>query len=267
MLALVTTLVASFQAPLHRAALQQRHHHPTPRMQLLPAGLASKVKTINEANKFKTVEVGAKPMARPRKMPKEVIELTKTFRKEYSQRELDQLWGAMITCYGKENLAIQAAFENPQIINPSYSFVNTMVISKETLFDLFGPEGREDAMEVMLKNPAILQCGPSLDTLGPDEIKGFANIRYYGNKIPDSARYAAIVGSIILVLAPIFLYKAGLADTTAGYVIRPIVGTLFAVAVEGSRIAIVGTIAKAKLAGDERIERAAANEKRRMGKK
>ena len=34
--------------------------------------------------------------------------------------------------------------------------------------------GKEEALDVILKNPAVLQCGPSLDTLGPDEIKGFA---------------------------------------------------------------------------------------------
>ena len=48
------------------------------------------------------------------------------------------------------------------------------------------------ALDVMLKNPGVLQCGPALDTLGPDEIKGFANIRNFGNKIPESARTAVI---------------------------------------------------------------------------
>ena len=52
---------------------------------------------------------------------------------------------------------------------------------------------------------------------------------------------------------------------------RPIVGILFAVAIEGSRIAIVGTIVKAKVAGDEKTKaamaRAEENEKRRMGGK
>ena len=42
--------------------------------------------------------------------------------------------------------------------------------------------GKEEAVEVMCLNPAVLQCGPSLDTLGPDEIKGFANLRSFFNR-------------------------------------------------------------------------------------
>ena len=191
--------------------------------------------------------VGAKPKVGPKKAPKEVLELTAKFKKEYTSREIDALWGAMLACYGTQDLAVQAAFENPQIVNPSYSFVNTMISSKEVLFDMMG---KEEALEVMLKNPAVLQCGPSLDTLGPDEIKGFANIRFYGNKIPESARLAAIIGALLLTLAPVLLYQGGLQDTLIATAIRPIVGILFAVAIEGSRIAIVGTIVKAKMAGD-----------------
>jgi len=63
--------------------------------------------------------------------------------------------------------------ENPQILNPSYSFCNTMLASKDVLFTMLG---KEDALDVMLKNPAVLQCGPSLDTLGPDEIKVWQRI-------------------------------------------------------------------------------------------
>ena len=67
----------------------------------------------------------------------------------------------------------QAVLENPQILNPSYSFCNTMLASKDVLFTMLG---KEDALDVMLKNPAVLQCGPSLDTLGPDEIKVWQRI-------------------------------------------------------------------------------------------
>ena len=47
-------------------------------------------------------------------------------------------------------------------------------------------------------------------------------------------------------------------------------GVFFAVAIEGSRIVIVGTIVKAKVAGDEKqkeaMNKAQAAERRRMGK-
>lgn len=44
----------------------------------------------------------------------------------------------------------------PQILNPFYSFCNTLLASKGVLFEMMGKEG---ALEVMLKNPAVLQCG------------------------------------------------------------------------------------------------------------
>ena len=120
----------------------------------------------------------------------------------------------------------------------------------------------------------MLQCGPSLDTLGPDEIKGFANIRALGKKIPDNVVGPAIALLIGLVLSPLAIQNdpSGTLQDTVGVVVRPIVGVIFAVAIEGSRLAIVGTIVKAKVAGDEKakaaIAAAEANEKRRMsGKK
>ena len=44
-----------------------------------------------------------------------------------------------------------------------YSFTNTMLSSRDVLYGMFE---KEEALDVMLKNPAVLQCGPSLDTLG-----------------------------------------------------------------------------------------------------
>jgi len=182
---------------------------------------------------------------------------------------ITQLWGAALACYGSETLASQAVRDNRQIINPSYSFCNTMLSSRDVLFDMLG---REEALDVMVKNPAVLQCGPSLDTLGPDEIKGFANIRSIGNRIPENVRGPALSFLVALVLLPVLAQNVeGLQDSALLNVVKPLVGILFAVLIEGSRIAIVGTIVKAKVSNDERakvaIEKAEAAERRRMGKK
>lgn len=218
-------------------------------------------KALGGGNKMARM-VKEAPKARPQKMPVEVLELTKTFKKEYAQKDLDQLWGAMMACYGTKELAIQAAYENPQIVNPSYSFTNTMLASRDVLLDIME---KEEAMQVMLRNPAVLQCGPSLDTLGPDEIKGFANIRYWGNKIPENSRLAALAATGLLICAPIVGANVPeWSDSPILQLIKPLVGILFAVAIEGSRIAIVGTIFKAKMSGDERIKKAEENEKRRL---
>lgn len=230
---------------------------PTLRMQLW-----DRVKQINEANKMPRVARTA-PKVRGRRLPADILAVTQKFKKEYTRPELETLWGALLACYGSEALARQAVLDNPQIINPSYSFCNTMLASKDVLF---GMMGKEEALDVMSKNPAVLQCGPSLDTLGPDEIKGFANIRSLGNKIPEQVRGFILAVTIGVCVFPVIATQWGFADNAAVSVAKPLVGTLFAVAIEGSRIVIVGTIAKAKLAGDERIKAAEAATARRMGK-
>ena len=54
------------------------------------------------------------------------MEVAANFRKTYPTKDLELLWGALIKCYGTPALAEQAVFENPQILNPSYTFCNTM---------------------------------------------------------------------------------------------------------------------------------------------
>jgi hypothetical protein len=229
-----------------------------------PKSFADRVKSLNEANKMKSVKKNQRPKASPKRLPPAMLEVAANFRKTYPTKDLELLWGALIKCYGTPARAEQAVFENPQILNPSYTFCNTMIDSKEILFEMMG---KDEALDVMLKNPAVLQCGPSLDTLGPDEIKGFANIRSLGNKIPESARFVALVLLFSFVLFPIAATNSpelqGSAITQAAKIGN---GILFAILVEGTRIIIVGTIIKGKLSGDERLAKAEENERRRMGK-
>ena len=148
MLALVSTasVLASVQPPFPlqnaRPAVHVRSHAPT--MQFMSKGMPAHksnyqydalttatsrpldlsphaVKEINEGNKMKVMKKGVKPKVGPKRMPAEVLELTQKFKKQYDSKDLNQLWGAMIACYGTEKLAIQAAYENPQIVNPSVS--------------------------------------------------------------------------------------------------------------------------------------------------
>lgn len=231
--------------------------------------LGQKLWSINTSNKMKMTKIGERPKVRGRKLSKGALEVTKKFKKEYPMKDIEQLWGALLACYGKEDLALQAVQDNYQMLNPSYSFCNTMLVSRDVLVDMMG---KEEALEVMCLNPAVLQCGPSLDTLGPDEIKGFANIRSIGKKIPEGAAGPAIVALIVLICYPLLAVRVpGLEDSALTNIVKPIVGILFAVLIEGSRIAIVGTIVKAKVGGDAKTKaamaKAEANERRRMGKK
>ncbi len=47
-------------------------------------------------------------------------------------------------------------YSYPPDTQPFYSFCNTLLASKGVLFEMMG---KEEALEVMLKNPAVLQCG------------------------------------------------------------------------------------------------------------
>mmetsp|Transcript_46749 Transcript_46749/g.77407 ORF Transcript_46749/g.77407 Transcript_46749/m.77407 type:complete len:284 (+) Transcript_46749:38-889(+) len=141
------------------------------------------------------------PKVKGVRLTPEVSALTQTFKKEYAPRDLEVLWGALIKCYGSKELALQAVQSNPQIINPSYSFCNTMLESKRVLE---GVMTAEEALEVMQLNPAVLQCGPSLDVLGAAEIKGIARLRSLGNTlVPQQLRGAAVgflLASVLLAI-------------------------------------------------------------------
>lgn len=228
-------------------------------------GLMGRVKSLNEMNKMAVVRKDEKPRARPQRLPPAMVEVTGKFKKVYTKAQLELLWGALLQCYGTPALAEAAVLENPQILNPSYSFCNTMIASRDVLVDMMG---KEEALEVMLKNPAVLQCGPALDTLGPDEIKGFANLRSTFNRIPENVRGLALSALIAFVLFPILAANSGgaLDDSALLQFAKVGNGLLFAILIEGSRIVIVGTIIKGKLSGDERLAKAEANERRRMGK-
>ena len=133
------------------------------------------------------------------------------------------LWAALLKIYGSQQAAEQAARDNPQILNPSYSFCNTMLASADVLNNMMSKEEARSghgapilatdercgalprspwrttpwhplhrpvplhplqlsspaalfscplqAMEVMTNNPAVLQCGPALDTLGREHVE------------------------------------------------------------------------------------------------
>ena len=90
-----------------------------------------KSEMLQQGSKMRTMQK-TKPKVRGVKLTPEAKELTLTFKKVYPTRELELLWGALLKCYdGSQDLALQAARANPQILNPSYSFCNTLLESKQ----------------------------------------------------------------------------------------------------------------------------------------
>jgi hypothetical protein len=49
----------------------------------------------------------------------------------------------------------------------------------------------------MQLNPAVLQCGPSLEDLGAGEIKSFAQVRSFGNTLVLPQLRPALVGIVL----------------------------------------------------------------------
>ena len=68
----------------------------------------------------------------------------------------------------------------------------------------------DEALEVMLLNPAVLQCGPTLEFLGASEIKAFARLRAAGNTlVPADARGAVLSALLACVLFTIGASRSG----------------------------------------------------------
>ena len=167
------------------------------------------------------------PKVRGVRLTPEALAVTQTFSQKYASKELELLWGALLKCYGSKELAMEAVKSNPQILNPSYSFCNTMLESKRVLLSVMS---EAEAREVMLLNPAVLQCGPTLDPLGKGEIMGFARLRSAGNQLFPRELRGAIVGAFVAAVAFVVLTSGVEVPevVAARDAIRPVLGTVLA---------------------------------------
>ena len=91
-------------------------------------------------------------------LPDEVQDIVDNrFYKKYPAEDLDALWAVLKEAYVTEADALRAVTQNPTVLNPLYTNPPELVTrSKEALVEVMG---EEEALEVMLKNPAVLQCG------------------------------------------------------------------------------------------------------------
>jgi len=173
---------------------------------------------LQGGTKMKSMKTMTKqrPKVKGVRLTPEVLEVTRAFKKEYPAKELESLWGALLKCYGTKERALAAVRANPQIVNPSYSFPNTILESYAQLLKMMSAD---EALEVMGGNPAVLQCGPSLESLGASEIKSFAKLRSLGGSIPSAVQGALLVGFLGAILFPVLvaqndaLVQTGLLET------------------------------------------------------
>ena len=69
--------------------------------------------------KIRRIEDVPKVNVKSARLPAEAQAVAGTFRKEYSAKQLEQVYGALLRCYGNQERALAAIRTNPQILNPS----------------------------------------------------------------------------------------------------------------------------------------------------
>ena len=71
---------------------------------------------IQKGPKMKSMKK-EKPKLRGVRLSSDALSITRSFQREYPAKELEVLWAGLLKCYGSEELALQAAQDNPQILN------------------------------------------------------------------------------------------------------------------------------------------------------
>lgn len=183
---------------------------------------------IQNSGKKMKVMAKEKPRLKGVRLTQEVRDIADAnMVKKYNANELEVLWAALLACCdGDAQTAALAVRACPQIINPSYSFCNTMLESKKALLSLMS---EEEALEVIGKNPAVLQCGPSLEDVSAAEVKAIAALRAFGTALfpAQALRWAAVATLATAVFAVIFLQNSD--DPTIAAVLdvlRPTLGAI-----------------------------------------
>ena len=122
-------------------------------------------------------ELGAAPAALPKGQVVPVV----------TEREVVTLWQTLVRAFGSQDLALRAVVANPSVVNPLYTKTPELVrASKQALVEVMGSEA--EAIEVMLLNPAVLQCGDGLRLQPAGQIRSFAGFRAVVDRVPPSVR-------------------------------------------------------------------------------
>ena len=126
-------------------------------------------------------ELGAAPAALPKGQVVPVV----------SERDVVTLWQTLVRAYGGQDLALRAVVANPSVVNPLYTKSPELVrASKQALVEVMGSEAA--AIEVMLLNPAVLQCGDGLRLQPAGQIRSFAGFRAVVDRVPPSVSRAVL---------------------------------------------------------------------------
>ena len=109
------------------------------------------------------------------------------------ERQVEKNWAALAKIYGDSETARVAVLQNRQVVSPVYADPALLQRTRDILVEKLG---REEAMQVMQDNPAVLTCGEPLANETPADIVSTAKLR----KVLDATLKPDVV-AVIVVLA------------------------------------------------------------------
>ena len=119
------------------------------------------------------------------------------FASAYKPAEIAALWKTLKTVYGSDALARKAVSQNNQVLCPLYASPALLSQSHAALVKKLG---KEEALDIQLKNPAVLTCGAAgLDASDVGEIRNAANVRQVLDK------FVTPTGLVVFALTVTFL--------------------------------------------------------------
>ena len=158
------------------------------------------------------------------------------FKRSYPQKDVLALWTEVKRAYKSEANAVAAVSANPTILNPKYTSPPALVgRSKAALVAVLG---EEEAIEVLLKNPALLQCGASLAKQPAGQIKSFAAFRSVVDGLP-AASPPVVLGAFATIFFVALAGKNGLLPAEADGLVR---GASVLLGVGGVSVTLIGAV-------------------------
>lgn len=150
-----------------------------------------------------------------------------TKRPPIQEQDVVENWEQLIRAYNGEEMALQACSQNPTILHPLYTSPPSVISSsKEALLEVFDGDEKE-VIDVMLKNPAVLQCGRSLSTQPASEIQRFAGVRSVLDRVPPQVSLLTLVLVLLTGALNIVLTRGTESESTQALLslTKPILGT------------------------------------------
>lgn len=141
------------------------------------------------------------------------------------EADIEALWKALVRAFdGDTDLALAAVGANPSVVHPLYTKRPVLITaSQKALVDILG--SREAAREVMLRNPAVLQCGDSLRSQPADQIRMFASFRAGVDRVPPNvSRGVLLVGFASLLSNFVLVRSDEPGAQRLAEVIKPVLG-------------------------------------------